>query len=132
MWRELLFNAQNIKTSTPSAYLIKMPRGSRYPDYMFWHPAKLVKAVGGKGQFMALLYADGFVFRLFKNGQGRHNKREIIDRKTVTSKDIAEAFGVSHQAVSNAIAAHDNKPKGIPVLRPPQEVEVDESLCDQD
>lgn len=131
MWKELLFNRQNIGAETETAYLIKMPHKSRYDGYAFWHPAKLVKDISGRGQYMALLYTDDFEFRMLKYGKGKYNKSTINDRKTLAGKDIAEALSQSNQAIADAIDAHNNKPRGIPLLKPPQGVEIDESLRDE-
>lgn len=131
MWKKLLFNRQNIKASTPSAYLIMMPRGSRYPDYLFWYPAKLIKEAAGKGYFMSLTYADNFQFRLIKYGHGRFNQHKIIHQLIVPATVIEEAFGASDKSIDQAIVAHNAKPKGPRKLMLPGEAEIDEDLRDE-
>lgn len=107
--------------------LIKMPKKSRYPNYMFWHPAKLIREAGGKGQFLSLSYTDDFVFKVFR--LGRNFKK--LDQRILACQDIEEAFGAPNQNIIAAIDAHDNKPAGIRKLAVPQEVEIDATLRDQ-
>lgn len=127
MWKSILFNRQNIVTSTKSALLIKMPNKSRYPDYMFWHPAKLIREAGGRGQFLELHYSDKAEFRLFRQGRNFN----ILEEKRVSGADVAKAFGTANQAIYEAIDAHDNKPAGFRKLAVPQEVEINEELRDK-
>jgi hypothetical protein len=127
MWKSILFNRQNIQTSTPSAALIKLPKESRYSGFLFWHPAKLIREAGGKGQFLSLSYTDDFVFKVFRQGRNFN----ILEEKRVSGADVAKAFGITNQAIYEAIDAHDNKPAGIRKLAVPQEVEIDATLRDQ-
>lgn len=112
-WYKVRFNVQNIITETDKAVLIQMPHSSAYDGFKFWHPAKLIRDVGDQGDAKAFSFTDSFKFKLFKNGQGKYNKceiietlyiffhsfdpgkynqREIIDQKEITAKDMIEAF----------------------------------------
>ena len=69
-----------------------MPHSSAYDGFKFWHPAKLIRDAGDQGYAKAFSFTDSFKFKLFKNGQGKYNKREIIEQKEITAKDMIEAF----------------------------------------
>lgn len=92
MWNKIIFNSNNIEYSTDKSTLIKMSRKSEYPDYKFWFPSKLIRAVPGKDYLITLSYTDDFVFHLKKYGSGKHNKYDIVNSISLNAQDIEEAF----------------------------------------
>lgn len=91
-WIKCDLNAQNIKTKTEKAVLISMPHSSKFDGFQFWHPQKLVREVGGRGYFYTFSFTNEFEFKLKKMGQGRYNKFEVIDEKTISADEMIEAF----------------------------------------
>lgn len=91
-WHKLNLNAQNIEAETERAVLIKMPHSSDYDGFKFWHPKKLVREAGGNGYLLTLSFTDDFEFKLIKNGNGRYNKSEIIDQRTISASEMIEQF----------------------------------------
>ena len=91
MWRNIIINNTNIETATNKAILIKMPNNSKYKGYMFWHPAKLVRTVKDKKN-LSLSYTEEFSFKLFKYGNGKYNKYDVINEKEIDYTELEEAF----------------------------------------
>ncbi len=92
MWKNIEINLQNIETNTGKATLIKMPNNSDYAGYKFWHPSKLVR-YGSNSYARSIGYTDSFKFKLFKNGNGKYNKFDIIDEIEISVEEFEEAFG---------------------------------------
>lgn len=89
MWYDLKIPKTNIVTTTNKAVLIAMPHSSEYDGYKFWHPAKITDL----SQKSAIIsYSDEFVFKLIKNGKGKYNYKEVLDKKEVKASVIEEAF----------------------------------------
>lgn len=84
-WKEFIIHGgNNIKTETAKAVLIKVP-GSKFH---FWHPRKLVREFGRGGYHTSISYTDDFKFNLFRNGEGKYNKFEKIEEKTLTASEM--------------------------------------------
>lgn len=131
MWKNININKQNIKNTTYSSVLIKMPNNSDYAGYCFWHPAKLVRE-GRHGNAVSIGYTEDFTFHLKKYGNGKYNKYDVIDETEIDASEFEEAFGVmddnirapEHKQV-NSYETH--KPDA---LEPAQNVEALEELKD--
>ena len=91
-WIKCNLNVQNIETETEKAVLIKMPHKSNYDGFKFWHPKKLVREAGGKGYFLTFSFTDEFEFKIFKNGNGRYNQRDIISETVISAAEMAVQF----------------------------------------
>lgn len=91
MWKNIEINKQNIETDTGKATLIKMPNNSDYAGYKFWHPSKLVR-YGSNSYARSIGYTDEFTFKLFKNGNGKYNKFDVIDEIEIGVEEFENAF----------------------------------------
>lgn len=91
MWKNIEINVQNIETDTGKATLIKMPNKSEYAGYKFWHPSKLIR-YGSNSYARSISYTDEFTFKLFKNGNGKYNKFDVIDEIEISVEEFEEAF----------------------------------------
>lgn len=92
MWKNIEINLQNIETDTGKSTLIKMPKGSDYAGYKFWHPSKLVR-YGSNSYARSIGYTDEFTFKLKKYGNGKYNKFDVIDEIEIGVEEFEEAFG---------------------------------------
>lgn len=92
MWKNIEINVQNIETKTEKAVLIKMPNKSNYAGYKFWHPSKLVR-YGSNSYARNIGYTDDFTFKLFKNGNGKHNKLDVVNEIEIGIEEFEQAFG---------------------------------------
>lgn len=91
MWKNIEINIQNIEKDTGKATLIKMPNKSNYAGYKFWHPSKLIR-YGSNSYARSISYTDEFTFKLFKNGNGKYNKFDVIDEIEISVEEFEEAF----------------------------------------
>ncbi len=94
MWKNIEINIQNIETDTGKATLIKMPNTSDYAGYKFWHPSKLVR-YGSNSYARSIGYTDEFTFKLFKNGNGKHNKFDVIDEIEIDAEELLRLKQIS-------------------------------------
>lgn len=125
MWKNIEINIQNIETDTGKATLIKMPNKSRYAGYKFWHPSKLI-GYGSNSYARSIGYTDEFKFKLFKFGNGKYNKFDVIDEKEISVEEFEEAF----ECMSNCTRAKSDETYLI-VKEPEKiekEIEIEEEL----
>ena len=98
-WTNLHLNAQNIDAETAKAVLIVIPKSvcarlGVSEKMKFWHPAKLVRAAGGKGYFLTFALTEDFEIKAFRNGKGQYNSHEKIEEMTITGADLIESWEV--------------------------------------
>ncbi len=98
MWKNIEINLQNIEFETEKATLIKMPNKSEYAGYKFWHPSKLIR-YGSHSYARSLSYTNDFTFKLFKNGKGKHNKFDIVDKIEIGADEFEEAFDIMSENI---------------------------------
>lgn len=128
-WKNININKQNIETETGRAVLIKMPNNSDYAGFKFWHPAKCVRE--GKHSYAASLgYTDEFTFKLFKNGNGKYNKYEVIEEIEIGVEEFEEAFGIMNENIS-APKHKSNYETHKPQKEEVKEVKILEELKDE-
>ncbi|MBS4769675.1 hypothetical protein KG090_00670 [Carnobacteriaceae bacterium zg-ZUI240] len=121
-WKNIKFNAQNIEYETGRATLVKMPNNSEWKGWMFWHPSKLIKTIGGKGYWKSFAYTDEWDFTLFK-GNGVYKKEEIL-----SAESIEEAFGVVNESIDAYVETDDSFLEVIEPKKIDKSVEIKESL----
>lgn len=91
MWNKAIINKQNIINYYNNSVLIKMPNKSKYNDFQFWVPSKLIK--NGNNEYEKLyLFKDDFTFKLKRYGKGRYNRNKIIEEKEITSEEFKTIF----------------------------------------
>ena len=129
MWKNIDINLQNIETDTGKAALIKMPNKSKYAEYKFWHPSKLVR-YGSNSYARSLGYTDNFKFKLFKNGNGKYNKFDVIDEIEINVEEFEEAF----DCMRDCTRAKENGESYLIVKEPEKvekDIEVEKSLLNE-
>jgi len=126
MWKNIQINANQVETETGRACLIKMPNGSDFAGYMFWHPAKCVRE-GKHSAALSIGYTEDWNFKLIKKGNGKYNKFETISEQEISVEDFEEAFNVTNDNI------REKKEESYLIVEEPEakeikEVEVKESL----
>lgn len=127
-WKNVNINKQNIDAETASSVLIKMPHNSDYDGYKFWHPAKLVRK-GRNSNSVSIGYNDQFTFNLKKYGNGKYNKREVIDEIEIDAEEFEDAISVMNDNITSKKFISDyetHKPKPLN----PVEAKVEGELLD--
>ncbi len=122
-WKSLAISTDSIEARTSKAVLIKMPKGSDYAGFVFWHPAKLVEHCVSYVEKIS--YTDDFEFRLFKNGKGRFNYNQRIAEKTISAAEMRKAMKAMEITIPDPYELH------TPELIDPVDVEVLEELKDE-
>ena len=89
-WYEINLSEQQIITFSIKSALIKMPNKSKYKDFKFWFPMKLLK---NKANHLVITFNDSFVFKIFKTSSITSFKPTKTDE--INAEDILEAFDVS-------------------------------------
>lgn len=128
MWKNIEINDSLVKARTVKSVLIAFPRKSQLHGYLFWHPAKLVRA-GRIVNTVSIGYSGEFVFRIKKYGNGKYNKRETISEMEIVADEFEQAFaGIN----SNDVEPDDTPEIHIPEPLEPENAVADESLIDYD
>lgn len=125
-WKNKNINKQNIEVETAKAVLIKMPHNSDYDGYKFWHPTKLVRK-GRNSNSVSISYNDEFTFNLKKYGNGKYNKREVIDEIEIDTEEFENAFNVMNENITSKKFVNDyetHKPQKIEPVEPKVEGEL--------
>ena len=118
IWHSIQISKQNVKAETDSRVLIRMPSNSDYSNYVFWHPAKLVRN-GKHSNAISISYTDEFVFRLKKYGNGKYNKFDIIDEQEIDVCEFENAFEITND---NIIAPKDDTESYL-IVKEPEKVD---------
>lgn len=121
MWKSIKFNKQNIEHRTEKAVLIKMPKNSNYAGFAFWHPAKLVRTIGGNGYFMSFSYTDDFEFNIFKF------ENKTTKKQSISIQDIEEAFELMNDKIGCDME-HDDS---YLIVTEPVEINKDVSIVEE-
>lgn len=120
-WYEINLNSQQIITYSIKTALIKMPNNSKYKNFKFWFPIKLLKT---KGKHYVMTFNDYFVFTIFKTSSKPPFK--IIEVDEIDAQEMTNIF----QEINNTFNSCDfetHKPELLEV----KEVEVLEELKDE-
>lgn len=73
-WQKKRLSTKYIKVTRPKAFLISMPQNSKFRDFSFWFPRKLLKR-GFSDYDIVLNYPNDFEFKLIrKNPVFKHFK----------------------------------------------------------
>ena len=121
-WKSFAVSKDSIEIKTSKAVLIKMPKGSDYAGFVFWHPAKLVKQ-GYQLYAKNVIYADNFEFRIFKKGKG-YNSQKVAE-KTISAAEMRNAMKMMEITIPDPYELH------TPELLEAVKVDVLEELKDE-
>ncbi len=123
MWKTIKINKQNVELQITNATLIKIPKKSRYANYKFWHPNKLIEE---NENSIKLSYTNEFVFHLKKFGKGKLNKYMILDEIDIDAEEFEEIF----DKMADSVREKENNTYLI--IKEPKKIEktivVDEEL----
>ncbi len=124
-WKKVAVNVQNVSFAGRGAK-IAMPHSSAYDGYCVWVPASLVREGSHSCEYLVSL-PDDMALTAKKYGNGRYNRFDVIREKPLPVADFVAAFGGEYEPRP--------KTKRLPRYRrtlPAAEVEIDESLRDED
>lgn len=132
MWKTINFNRQNIEYETERAVLIKMPNNSQYAGYVFWHPSKLVRVIGGKGYHMSFSFTDDFKFKVFKQGKGRYNYKDIINEVELLPDDMFKEFEQSDSSIDLAERRKKEKEQeSYLIIEEPEKINIKKTIKEE-
>lgn len=87
-WEKIKCNSNLIQAKTDKALLIKLPK----QKFKFWHPIKLCR-LSGKSDFeLTISFTSDFVFKLFRNGEGKTTWNKVIEEKELTAEQLINQF----------------------------------------
>lgn len=90
-WKKITVNVQNVKTETKKAVLIAMPHSSDYDGFKFWVSKNMVHP-GNNSFEVVVSFPDNWVFRLFKNGGGKYNSRDIVAEDKIDAETMIDQW----------------------------------------
>lgn len=131
-WGKVAFNLQNIGAQTERAILIKMPHRSEYDGYTVWVSKKLIREGSHSYEYFMSIKAD-MEFAIKKHAGWSHNNK-VLDDKTITAEQMAEAFGgyVEGAGYSRQASIKEDEEvvieKHVPETLAPVDVEADPEL----
>lgn len=100
-WEKIHLESNLLEGETTKAYLINMPKTSRYKGYSFWHPARCVSFVGKNRFLMQISFTEAFEFKLKKCGKGKFNFKDVLDEKILSVDEFKEVLGFSNEVLDN-------------------------------
>lgn len=125
MWKNIYINTNLIQNFTSKSYLFKLPKTSKYTNYLFWHPAKCVHSVYGRDDILSLGYTDDFTFKIFKQGKNFNRLDEI----NLTAKDFEEIFEIMDSNIRPFIKTNKwSEDKEINIIHTPEVLTPIENL----
>lgn len=130
-WQKIAFNIQNSEAETKRGVLIKLPHKSAYDGLKFWVSKKLVHE--GRHSYECFLSVkDDMQFNIFRNGNGRHNRFEKIESKTISAAELIEAFGGVVEDNSHCLSKIDEEREVIIHHTPEPLAPVEDAEADHD
>ena len=90
-WTNINVNKNKIAMENERSVLIKMPEGSLYKGYSFWHIKKLIRDGRTLGD-ISIGFNEGFLFRLKKYGKGKYNKLDVLHEVVIDASELIQVF----------------------------------------
>lgn len=89
-WKNFSLFADREVITTEKSILLMFPKESKYKDYSFWFPLKLVRK-SRSGKLISLSYYDDFELKIFK--EKTENGRYIKEgEKTIKGSELYKEF----------------------------------------
>ena len=79
-------NIQNIVHTTEKSVLIKIEKS----EFKFWLPKKFVRDIGHWE--VSVFVPDSFKLKIFRNGKGRYNFKDVIEEKDIDCDELPEYY----------------------------------------
>ena len=86
-WQQLDIDANDIIYSSEKAVLIRLPSSSRYTNYTYWHPMKLIQPWTYSFQ-RQVIFNEQFEFTLTH----QNKQRQVIDTFKATPERLLEIY----------------------------------------